>query len=210
MEKFIKSSGKYFVNLVIYILIGAGLIFLVFGDYLRLSGFAVSILLILLPHYWYSRSPKFQRKVDKIFIDLAQVIIAFACFANFFGSVDFYSNPKFWWYDSALHFINPSFIFLITALFVVLFQLHFFQKSYLSITLIVNFVLIIFCSFLWEFYEYIIDAIFTGASMFGQNGEIYTDTLTDLSADLAGGLAATWLIYKYFYGYILRNVKLGD
>lgn len=207
IEKFLEKPGRYFVNLVIYILIVSSIVFLLFGDYLRLSGFAISILLIIVPHYWYNRSPKFQKTVNKSFIDLIQVVIAFASFTNFLGSVDFYTNPKFWWYDSILHFINPILIFLITALFVVLFQLHFFKRTYLGITLIGNFVLIILGSFFWEFYEYMIDAIFTGASMFGQNGEIYKDTTTDLFADLAGGLVATWLIFKYFYGYILRNIN---
>ena len=41
--------------------------------------------------------------------------------------------------------------------------------------------------------------------MFGQHGEIYFDTLSDLAADLAAAVLAAWLIYTRFYGYILDN-----
>ena len=61
--------------------------------------------------------------------------------------------------------------------------------------------------FLWEFFELSVDSIFVFADMSGQSGELFWDTLTDLGADITGGLVASFLIYCFFYGYILKKLK---
>lgn len=205
MKKWLKSPIKFIVTLIIYILGLACLVFLVFQDYLKLSGYLLSILLIILPFYLYARLPKLRSNVSFELINYIQLIIAIACFNNLLGSLDFYKNLSTWWYDVLIHFINPLLIFSITPIFVIAFQKYFFPKQHLLITLIGNLLLIIFCSFLWEFYEALIDKIFKGATMLGQHGEVYKDTLTDLAADLSGGLVASWLVYKSLYKYLLNN-----
>jgi len=207
MKQWSEQLGRYFVNAVIYIFVFTCLVFFVFGDYLRLSGYAVSILIVLAPYYIYSRSPKLQRIINKSFIDLLQIFLALVFFTSLLGSLAFYTMPETWWYDTAIHFFNSAVIYCITSVVLILFQDYFFQKSFLIATLAINFLLVIFVSFLWEFYESTVDSLFVQAGMFGQNGEIYLDTLTDLAADLAGGLLATWLIYRYFYAFILKYIN---
>ena len=205
MKNFIVNPKKYFINVILYILLATCLFFLITQQYLKLSGYTFSILLIIFPYYLYARSPKVRSALSKNFIETIQLVTAIVCFFNLLGSLNFYTNPDIWWYDTVIHFISPVIIFSITPFLAILFQKHFFGKVYLSITLIGNFLLVILGSFFWEFFESSVDTIFTSASMFGQFGEIYYDTVTDLAADFTGGLMATWLIYRYFYGYILDN-----
>ncbi|MDP2586994.1 MAG: hypothetical protein Q8P32_04475 [Candidatus Komeilibacteria bacterium] len=205
MIEFIEQQSRHFANLVIGILIAAALIFLLFGDYLRLSGFLLTIVLIILPNYLAANWLIFKNNFSPRFIALTQFVAACAGYLNFLGSLDFYRNPATWWYDLVLHFVNPLMIFIITAGFVVIYQDRFFHKTSLFYTVGVNFVLAVFLSFSWEFYEFLIDLIFSHSTMFGQHGEVYFDTLTDLAADLAAAVLATWLIYTRFYGYILNN-----
>ena len=207
MSKWLQHPSKYFVTSVLYILAVAILVFFAFGDYLRMAGYLLSFLFIVLPSYLYTKLEKFQAAVQEEFLNLSQIFIAFCVFANLLGSLDFYKNPDTWWYDTVAHLINSSLIFIISPLLVMLFQRHFFKRISLSFTLVGNFIIIIFGSFFWEFYESLVDSIFTHATMFGQLGEYYFDTLTDLAADLVGGLLASLLIYQWFYGYILSKVK---
>lgn len=205
MIEFIEQQSRHFANLVIGILIAAALVFLLFGDYLRLSGFLLTIVLIITPNYLAANWLIFKKNLSPRFISLTQFVAAGASYLNFLGSVNFYRNPDTWWYDLVLHFINPLMIFIVTSAVVIIYQDKFFHRNSLWYTLGVNFVIIVFLSFLWEFYEFLIDLIFSHASMFGQRGEVYFDTITDLAADLSGALVASWLIYTRFYGYILDN-----
>jgi len=207
MSQWLNHPSRYFVTLVLYILAIAALVFFVFGDYLKLAGYLVSFLFIILPNYLYVKLPRLQAAVKEEFINLAQIIIAFSVFNNLLGSLDFYKNPATWWFDTIIHFTNSLLIFMISPLLLILFQRHFFKKISLPFALAGNFIIIIFISFFWEFYESIIDAVFHHAQMFGQSGEVYFDTLTDLAADFLGGLVASALIYQWFYGYILSKIN---
>ncbi len=190
---------------VILILIGfSSLVIFLTGDYLKLAGNFIFLFLIILPQYFYSHSKK--HILSSNLIDLFTVVISFGCFTNLIGTLGFYQYTTTWWYDLIIHFINPIFIFTLTSLFVILYQHYFFNKVNIVFTLIGNFLLIIFGSFLWEFFEYLLDIIF-GTMMFGQNGEIYLDTISDLVADIAGGLVATIIIYTYFFKYALNNLN---
>ena len=197
---------RYLVNLIIGLLVLGCLIFLLWQDYLKLAGYILSILLIILPYYIYSRSSILKTAFNQSMVEKIQMVVALVNLNSLLGSLAFY---KFiWWYDLAIHFISSVLIFSFTFLLAVWFQRYYFNRVSLPFVLAGNFIIIIFLSFFWEFYESIIDVIFTDASMFGQSGEVYFDTLSDLGADLAGGLFATWLIFSYFYGYIINNLKL--
>jgi len=210
MNKWLQQPSRYFVDLVLYIIIIGCLVFFSSGDYLKLSGYAISFGIIIYPFYLYSKSLKLQKIIKKSYVEIIQIIIAFCCYTNLLGSLAFYKIlPGWWWYDTIIHFINPILIFSITPVFVILYQSYFFHKSKLYFILVGNFVLIIFGSFFWEFYETLIDSIFTSSNMLGQNGEIYFDTFTDLIADFAGGIIASLLIYYRFYGNIIRNFNLN-
>lgn len=187
----------------------ACLVFLLFGDYLKLSGFLISLLLIILPRYLYENSKKFQAVFEIGLIFRTQLLIALAVYFNLLGSLAFYHfNPTTWWYDSFAHFINPVIIFSLTAILAILWQKKFFKRSSLPLTIGLNFLLIIILAFAWEFYESIIDSLFDSAYMFGQDGEVFFDTLTDLGADLAGGIGASILLYNNLYKYFLRQLKI--
>lgn len=197
---------RYLVNLIIGVNIFSCLIFLAWQDYLKLAGYILSILLIILPYYIYSRSPAVRAACQQSFVEKIQVVVALVNFDSLLGSLAFYQLV--WWYDLAIHFVNSALIFSFTFLLAAYFQNYYFKRVSLPFVLAGNFVVIIFLSFFWEFYESIVDVIFTSATMFGQFGEVYFDTLSDLGADLAGGLVASWLIYSHFYGYIINNLKL--
>jgi len=205
MSKWFQQPSKYFVTLVIYILLLSSFVFFVFGDYLKMSGYVITVLVIMFPQYLYSKSPKVRKNITQHFIEIIQIITAFCAFTNLLGSLFLYHLSSTCQYDLLIHFLNPVLIFSVTPVFVLIFQKHFFNKTNLVFILIGNYVLVFFCSFFWEFYESIIDSLFTGANMFGQIGEVYYDTLSDLIADFAGGLVASLLIYRYFYPYLLRN-----
>ena len=208
--RYLPKTSNYFVNVIINILIIACLIMFYFNDFLRLSGFAVSLFFIVLPDYWYSQSKKVKSFVDIKLINAIQLIIAFSCLGNLLGALNFYHNLETLWYDAFLHFIVPIFYFSITALFVISYQNFFFKKINKVFTIFGNFVLVILLSFSWEFFEKSIDDIFEGASMFGQNGEIYYDTLSDLIFDLSGGIVASILIYFFTFNYIIKNLNIYD
>jgi len=180
-------------------------VFFIFKDYLPFAGYAISMVLIMLPYYIYSRSGKLRKKISPEYINLIQLIIALVSFLNILGSLAGYYDPTYYSYDKFIHFINPVLIFFVTPVFAVFFQKHFFGKVNLGFVLLANFILLILGSFFWEFYEAGIDSIFEGSTMLGKFGEIYYDTLYDLVADFAGGLVASLLIYGYFYDYILDN-----
>lgn len=205
MKHWYLQPTRYLVDLIIYVLVFSCLIFLLWQDYLKLSGYILSILLIILPYYIYSRSSILKTAFNQSIVEKVQVVVALINFNSLLGSLAFYK--LIWWYDLAIHFFNSALIFSFTFLLVVFFQKYYFNRVNLPFVLVGNFVIIIFLSFFWEFYESIIDVIFTSATMFGQFGEVYFDTLSDLGADLAGGLVASWLIFKYFYGYIINNFR---
>lgn len=198
---------RYFINLVIYILIAAIIVFFLFGEYLKLAGYVINIILIMVPYYLHSRSPRLQQIIKPNFIEACQAILAWVFFSSLLGSLDFYHNPATWWYDTLIHFVNCLGFFSISGYLIVVFELYFFKRQNIYLTLFINLAVVILLSFLWEFYEAIIDVIFTKASMFGQSGEKYYDTTTDLAADFIGGLVSLWLIFRYIYGYILSNIK---
>ena len=205
MTNWLQHPSKYFVTLVIYIILFACLVLFAFGDYLTLAGYVLTILLIIFPQYLYSRSPRVRKNISQNLIDVLQLVIAFASFTNLLGSLYLYKLSPDCQYDLLIHFLNPILIFSMTPIWVIIFQQHFFRHINLAFTLIGNFILVIFGSFLWEFYESLIDSLFTAATMFGQIGEVYLDTLSDLLADFAGGLVASLLVWKYFYRYLLNN-----
>lgn len=221
MEKFVLAAEKLYhrnmltldkkiTSFIIWIMAAACIIFFGFGDYLRLAGYAISIILIMLPVYLYDNWNKFKKVFTLEFIQRTQLVVAISCYLNLLGSADFYFfNSHTVWYDTLIHFINPIMIFSLTAAIPILLQKILFKKSNLLITIISNIILIIFFSFLWEFYESFIDMIFKNAQMFGDNNGIFWDTINDLSADFMGGIIACWLIYSRFYGYILKNVKIN-
>lgn len=202
------SLEKKLSNIVIWILSISTVVFFVMGDYLKVAGFAVSLVLVMLPEYLFENWTRFARRFNKNFITRSQMMIAVACYLNLLGSADFYLyNGYTRWYDTVVHFINPVMLFSLSAAAPILLQKIFFKNARLWLTLLLNFFLIILFSFFWEFYEAMIDALFTGSGMLGQRGELLWDTITDLSADFIGGLFGLWLLYTRFYGYILKNVK---
>ncbi len=205
MKTSLRGRHHFVVSLILWLLGISCLMFFGFGDYLKFAGYAFSMVLIMLPFYIYSRSPRIRKNVSLEYINLIQLVAAIVSFLNLLGSLAGYYDPTYSGYDKFTHFINPALIFSITPILPIFFQKHFFGRVNLWFVLLANFVLIIFGSFIWEFYEYAIDSIFEGADMLGKFGEVYYDTLYDLLADFAGGLTASLLIYRYFYGYILKN-----
>lgn len=193
---------------IIGILAFGCLIFFISSDYLKLAGFAVSLIFIMLPGFLHDNWARFKRTFSKELISRSQMIIAIGCYLNFLGSANFYYTNHAQWYDTWVHFVNPMMLFVLTAALPILLQKLFFKKSRLWLTIFLNFILILLFSLFWEYYEYLMDQIFDSI-MFGQLGETYLDTITDLIADFIGGLFASWLLYGYFYGYILSNISVG-
>lgn len=201
---------KKLVNLLIACLAVACLVFLLFGDYLKLSGYLVSIICVIMPGYLRANWQRFNNVFSAPLVARVQLILASASFLNVLGSLDFYHvNQMTLWYDSIVHFINPLLFFSLTPILPILWQKVLFKKNNLILTVALNFCLAIFFSFTWEFYESLVDAVFTSATMFGQGGEFLYDTLTDLSADFFGLIGATFLLYNNLYGYLLKNLSFN-
>ncbi len=189
----------------------AGVVFLLFEDYLKLSGYLISIILIILPGYLRSNWQKFSHIFSADLIHRAQLILAFCSFLNLIGSLNFYhSNEITWWYDSVVHFLNPLLLFCLTPVLPMLWQNFLFKKTSLLWTIVLNFTLALLFSFAWEFYESLVDAVFTSAIMFGQGGEVLWDTLTDLGADFFGAIGASFLLYNNLYVYLLKQLHFKD
>src|SRR3989338_1302636 len=94
---------------IILILAFACLIFFIFGDYLKLAGFAISIIFIMLPGFLHDSWNKFKNTFSKELADKSQLIVALACYLNLLGSADFYYlNDYAKWYDTLVHFVNPA------------------------------------------------------------------------------------------------------
>ena len=204
-------TNKKIINIIIWIITTACVIFFVFGDYLKLAGYAISIILIMLPSYLFDNWRGFKKKFTLEFTERFQLVIAIACYFNLLGSTDFYFlNSRTNWYDTVVHFINPLMLFIFTAAIPILIQKIIFKKTWLWVTIICNLILIVFFSFTWEFYESFIDTIFKHSYMFGDNSGIFWDTIEDLAADFAGGIFACWLIYSRFYGYIVKNIRINS
>ncbi|PIT90716.1 MAG: hypothetical protein COU22_00605 [Candidatus Komeilibacteria bacterium CG10_big_fil_rev_8_21_14_0_10_41_13] len=195
------------ISIVLYVLAFSLLIFLFFGDYLKVGGYAFSIALIMLPFYIYSYSKRLKNFISLEYIQLIQMVIAIASFFNLLGSLAGYYNPTYQGYDKFVHFINPLMIFCVSPIFVAGFQNFFFSKISRWFVIVANFVFIIFGSFVWEFYEYFIDSLFENSHMLGNYGEVYFDTLYDLLYDFAGGLLASIFIYFYFYNYLIKQIN---
>ncbi len=199
------------VNLLIICLAVACVIFLLFEDYLKLSGYLVSIIFIIMPGYLRANWLRFRIIFSADLVTRIQLILAVCSFLNLLGSFDFYHvNQATLWYDSVVHFLNPLLLFCLTPILPILWQRFLFKRTSLVLTIVLNFCLAVFLSFTWEFYESIIDSIFASAIMFGQDGEVLYDTLTDLSADGFGFIGASFLLYNNLYAYLLKNLNFKE
>ncbi|MFA6304741.1 MAG: hypothetical protein WC669_03285 [Patescibacteria group bacterium] len=198
---------KKLIGLIIWIIAISCVVFFGIGDYLKLAGYAITIIFIILPDYLFDNWLRFQKTFSPEFLIRVQFVLALAGFLNLLGSLGFYTNPHTAYYDTFVHFINPVMIFTLTAVIPILLQKIIFKKTNLFITLFINALIIIFLSVAWEFYESFIDLIFKHSKMFGDNKSFLWDTGEDLIADIIGGAFACWLIYARFYGYIVRNVS---
>jgi len=206
-KKYPIYSKKYFINFFIWLTALTCLFFLIFGDYLKTAGYVFSILLIMLPFYLYARKGIIRKSVSLDFIQLLQLFIGIATILNLLGSLVGYYDVRFSGYDKALHFLNPILIFTGTSVLAFYFQRHFFGKTTKLFVILFNFIFLILGAFGWEFFESFVDSIFESSRMFGKFGEVYWDTLYDLLFDFAGGFIASMLIYRYFYDYMIDNVK---
>jgi len=142
MKHWYLNPMRYLVNLIIGLLVLGCLIFLLWQDYLKLAGYILSILLIILPYYIYSRSSILKTAFNQSMVEKIQMVVALVNLNSLLGSLAFY---KFiWWYDLAIHFISSVLIFSFTFLLAVWFQRYYFNRVSLPFVLAGNFIIIIF------------------------------------------------------------------
>lgn len=101
-----------------------------------------------------------------------------------------------WWYDMPLHFFGGVF----TGLLVIWILLHYgsfaFYSTVKTVFLILSLVLIF--GFAWELYEFFIKTVIYGQKF------IFTDSLSDVFFDLAGGLEACFIYFRHKKEILLK------
>lgn len=163
------------------------------GDYLFVFAGLSSLIISLLPAYWYRRF----RITLPLSLDL---FITVALFLHiFFGEILRYYDHH-WYFDKLMHFYGTGLIALMA--FVTVFTFHWSKKIILSLPLIAYFTVIFSMAIgtFWEMGEFAIDKIF------GRNTQYSLEnTMWDLVFNLVGGLVAasfgTW--------YVKRQKKKG-
>ena len=161
-------------------------------DQFRAYMAAVSAALSLMPTFIY-HTTDWKKYVSYHAMNYVEMMVALLLVLNGLGALGFYQTIQY--YDLALHIVNPLLGTLVIAILIGEYLQS--VKKYRLIRVQLWTALSIFTFMcLWEVWEYWGDVIF-GTAMFGQNGEWYFDTLSDIVGGICGSIAALLLNIKY-------------
>lgn len=93
-----------------------------------------------------------------------------------------------WWYDMPLHFFGGLFTGLLAISFFLNYKIFVSSSTFKTLFAILFVVLIV--GLLWEGYEIFFDII-------SNRRHIFTDSLSDIFFDLAGGLEACFIYFRH-------------
>lgn len=148
--------------------------------------------IMLLPTLiYYSTSWKHYITYDAM--NMAEMMLDILLVLNGIGSLGFYRTLEY--YDFILHIVNPL---LGTWVIAILIGEYLQATRKYSLLRVQTSTLCTIIGFIiaWEAWEFFGDQLF-GTEMFGQNGEWYIDTLSDIIAGVAGMTISLILSRKY-------------
>lgn len=158
---------------------------------------AVSAALSLMPTFIY-HTTDWKKHISYHAMNMAEMLTAFLLVLNGLGALGFYRTTQY--YDLALHIINPFFITIVLSILIAEYLQS--RKKYSLLRVQMWAVIAVFGSvFLWEIWEFWGDQVF-GTEMFGQDGEWYEDTISDVLGGFLG-IAAALFFNTFYLKYLL-------
>lgn len=155
--------------------------------------------------------PLIESKKNLLIPDYMEIIFIFFCFFHFIlGEINHF-YLKFWWWDSALHFLSGFLIAILGYSIINAFNKSYYFHKQMPIEFIIFFMICLSLSFgtLWEIFEFICDEFLltnmqryqnvnTQINFIGHNA--LNDTMKDLMLDFLGSLIMSLITY-----YLLKK-----